>query len=91
MEQLSLGSRALESLGIALFEVSGLSVGQCEVEFPTFCRALHVRIAGLRLSLKQRQLPKVHTALNCLSPRGDTVIVPLLLALPLSSRAYLPC
>lgn len=64
MKNLLLGTRALDALGIDLFDVTGLLVGLFEVEFPTFTRSLRVRLSKLHVNLKQRQLPKVVIALR---------------------------
>lgn len=59
MENLSVAVHALQTLGIALFDVAHFSVGLCEVAFPSFTQPLRIKLDKLVVVLEQRQLPKV--------------------------------
>ena len=69
MEHLSIAAHALEPLGAALFHISSLSMGLCEVGFPSFTRPAHLKLAALRVVLEQRQLPKVLQGIPASSAR----------------------
>ena len=59
MENLQLAKGVMDTLAIFFLEVEAASVDFLQVQFPTWVAPFRLRIRGLKIAVRQRNLPLV--------------------------------
>ena len=59
MEKLQLAKSVMDTLAIFFLEVEAASVDFLQVQFPTWVAPFRLRIRGLRIAVRQRNMPLV--------------------------------